>query len=143
MTRELFFLHHGPDSEHINHGSCCLHCALNQALCWQWVTVKVPLQSPKERLQFFFFFGLTTVTRTSRGANIFHMLLYELTSSFFFFFLHPTWVVLLIISPKCLFSDNLQVFSLKHLALGLAVRPLTLYRLKFAGANCFCRKMQE
>ena len=89
MTRELFFLHHGPDSEHINHGSCCLHCALNQALCWQWVTVKVPLQSPKERLQFFFFFGLTTVTRTSRGANIFHMLLYELTSSFFFFFSPP------------------------------------------------------
>lgn len=69
------------------------------------------------------------------------MLLCELTSSFFFF--HPTCVFLFIISPKCLLSNNLQVFSLNHLALGLVVRPLTVYGLKFACANCFCHKMQE
>lgn len=50
-------------------------------------------------------------------------------------FFHAPCVFLLIISPQCLLSDSLQVFSLKDLALELVVRPLTLCGLKFSSAT--------
>lgn len=64
MSHELVFLHHEPDSEHINHDACFFIVLWNRPCTGS--TVQVPFQSPpKEGFWFFLFIWVATVTGTS------------------------------------------------------------------------------